>query len=135
MGWVVETILRNRERLRIEQDIESDEFNDLIVIEGKIEELYNEGFLSDVDMVIINHVADGVPIADLEEVIGKGRLTISKSFTQICERLSYFLGGYFTDEGFLDNMKETYRLSDTNLDTLRAHINSRFKHKLMRTSK
>jgi hypothetical protein len=133
MSWIIQTILRNREVIRTRQDIESDEFNNLLTIESKIDELYKEGFLSDIDLCIINLVADGRSISELEGRIGKSRITISKTFIQLCERIAYFLGDYFTDEGFLNNMKDDYKLSEDDLDRLRVHMSGKFKHKLMRS--
>lgn len=132
MGWIVQHLLRNRESIRVREDIESDEFNDLIVVESKIKELFDSGFLSDMDLYVIEMVADGKPIRELEEAIGKNRITISKTFIQICDRISYFLGGYFTDEGFLDNMKKSYHLTEDQIDKLKAYMNGKFKHKLIR---
>ena len=114
------------------QDIESDEYNNLLTVEAKIKELYSEGFLSDMDLYIIDLVSDGRPIKELEEPIGKCRITISKTFIQICNRIAYFLGGYFTDEGFLDELKSNNRLSDEDIDKARTYIEGKFKHTLMR---
>ena len=132
MSWIIQTILKNREEIREKQDIDSDEFNDLLVIEGKVDELYKEGFLSDIDMYIIDGISDGSNVSELTDSLGKSRIVIGKAFVQICDRIGYFIGGYFTDEGFLEHMKEDYRLSEDNLDKLRIYMGSRFKHKLMR---
>jgi len=132
MSWIIQTLLRNRVEIRSKQNIESDEYSDLMLIEAKVEELYKDGFLSDIDMTIINLVSDGKHIIDMEGTIGKDRVTISKTFVQICDRLAYFLGGYFTDDGFLENMKEDYKLSDDEIEKMRLYMNSRYKHKLMR---
>jgi len=113
-------------------DIESDEYADLLVVEKKISDLHTEGFLSDMDIYIIDLVSDGRPIRELEKAIDKSRITISRVFIQICERVAYFLGGYFTDEGFIENMSLNYRLSASDIDSLRLYINGKFKHKLMR---
>jgi len=132
MGWIVQHILRNKVSIKTTQDIESDEYNNLLIIESKIKELHSEGFLSDIDVYILDLVSDGRPIKDLEVLIDKSRKTISITFIQLCDRISYFLGGYFTDEGFLDSMKESYKLSDEQISEIKKHIAGKFKHKLMR---
>ena len=132
MSWVIQTLLHNKVAIETAPDIESDEYNNLLVIEAKIKELHAEGFLSDVDMLIIELVSDGRPLKTLEGSIGKSRVTISKTFIQICNRIAYFLGGYFTDEGFLDNLKTDNRLSDDDIEKARDYINGKFKHTLMR---
>lgn len=132
MSWIVQHLLRNRELIRSVPDMESDEYNNLLVIESKIKELQQEGFLSDMDIYILDLVADGRPIRNLESDIDKNRITISKTFIQICDRISYFLGGYFTDEGFLEILKTNYRLSDSEVAKLKEYMTGKFKHKLMR---
>jgi hypothetical protein len=133
VSWIIQTTLRNREIIREKHDIDSDEFNDLIVIEKKIEELYREGFLSDMDIFIINGISDGSNITELTDSLGKSRIVIGRTFVQICDRVAYFIGGYFTDEGYLNHMREDYKLSEDDLDKLRTYMGGRFKHKLMRT--
>ena len=135
MSWIIEHILRNRESIRSDLTIESDEYDDLLVIEKKIDDLYKDGFLSDVDMYIIDMVSDGRPLRELGELFNKGRTTMPKTFVQICERIAYFLGGYFTDEGFLDNMRTEYKLTDESLDEIKLYMNSKFKHQLMKRKK
>jgi len=132
MSWITQHLLRNKESILSEPDLDSDEYNNLLVILGKIKELYREGFLSDMDLYIIDLVSDGRPIKDLEESIDKNRITLSKTFIQICSRISYFLGGYFTDEGFLENLKANYRLTDEQIEKLREYMSGKFKHKLMK---
>ena len=132
MSWIVQYLLRNKDIIKETHNIESDEFNNLIVVEGKIKELHSSGFLSDIDIWIVDLVSDGRPIRNLEEDVGKNRITISRTFIQICDRIAYFLGGYFTDDGFLESMKINYKLNDTEVDKLKLHMNGKFKHKLMR---
>lgn len=132
MSWIVNHLLRNSVEIKSRPDIDSDEYNNLLVVESKINNLYSGGFLSDVDLFIIELMADGKPIKNLEAEIGKSRLTISKTFIQLCDRIAYFLGGYFTDEGFLDNMKELYKLDGSQMDKLKEHMSGKFKNKLMK---
>ena len=132
MSWIVQVLLHNRIAIETTPNIESDEYNNLLIVETKIKVLHEEGFLSDLDMLIIDLVADGSPLKSLEYSIGRNRATISKTFIQICNRIAYFLGGYFTDDGFLDNLKNDNRLSDSDIDKARDYINGKFKHKLMR---
>jgi hypothetical protein len=131
MSWIVQHLLRNRDAIKSDSDI-SDNLTNLNIVEKKISDLYKAGMLSDADIQIIELVADGRPIKNLEGTIDKNRITISKVFIQICERIAYFIGGYFTDEGFLSSMKEEYKLSEDDIDKIRLFIKGKFKHQLMR---
>lgn len=135
MSWIIQHLLRNGESIKTSPDIESEEFNNLLTVESKIDELYREGFLSDMDLFIIESMSDGKPMKELESKVDMNRVTISRTFIQICDRISYFLGGYFTDEGFIDNMKKNYKLDDSQIDHIKLHMQGRFKHKLIRKLK
>lgn len=135
MSWIVESLLKNKLLIKETLDIESDELNNLLTVEAEINKLYKESFLSDFDMLILELVSEGMPIKEMEDSIGLGRVTISATFIQICDRISFFLGGYFTDEGFLDNMKADYKLGDEEIEKIRGHIQSKFKHKKIRSPK
>ena len=100
-SFTVENLLRNRLLIKNQAlyataeepyNMDSDEFNDLIVIEKKIKELYDYNLLSDFDMEIIEFVSDGKPLSKSKDILGKDRTTISKNFSVICERIAYFLG-------------------------------------------
>ena len=135
ISWIVQYLIRNKVKIRTSQNIDSDELDDLLVVEGKIKDLCKDGLLSDMDIYIIDLVSDGRPLRELEKSVDKNRVTISRVFLQICDRISYFLGGYFTDEGFLDNMKKNYKLSDEEVEELKLYMSGKFKHQLMRNSK
>ena len=135
ISWIVQYLIRNKVKIRTSQNIDSDELDDLLVVEGKIKDLCKDGLLSDMDIYIIDLVSDGRPLRELEKSVDKNRVTISRVFLQICDRISYFLGGYFTDEGFLDNMKKSYKLSDEEVEELKLYMSGKFKHQLMRNSK
>lgn len=135
MSWIIQHLLKNRDIIKEKKDIDSDEFNDLLVVEAKINELRDVGMLSEIEVTIIDLMSDGRPIVGLEATIGKKRLTLSRSFVQICNRIAYTLGGYFTDDGFLQHMQTTYHLSEADVDKLRRHIESKDKHKLIRSLK
>jgi hypothetical protein len=132
MSWIVQNLLRNKVSILTEPDLESDEYNNLLVIQTKIKDLYSDGLLSDMDMYILELASDGRPLRDMEETLYKSRITITKTFRQICNRVAYFLGGYFTDEGFLENMRINYRLSSENIDAIKKHMAGQFKHTLMK---
>lgn len=135
MSWIIQHLLKNSLEIKETKNLDYDAYDNLIIVEKKIKDMYNDGYLSEVDMKIIDLVADGKSIISMEVFLDKNRLTISKTFIQICNRISYFLGGYFTDDGFLYNMKINYRLSDSDILKIKYFISGNFKHKLMRKIK
>jgi hypothetical protein len=79
----------------------------------------------------LDSVNDNVLHDKLKSVI-KDRHTLSNSFSQICKKIGFYLGGYFTDEGFLENMRINYKLNDNQLSELRSYMTGKFRNKLKR---
>jgi len=148
MGWLVEHLLKNKieiksKALDFSEDVsnrishlETDEqYNDLIIVEMAVEVLYLEGSLSDFDMKIISYLSDGKYIINSEKYFGLSRGTITKHFQNICQRISYFLGGYFTDEGFIYEVATKNDLTEEQIDTLKRYIKSKYRHSVVRSIK
>ncbi len=128
MSWIVASLLNNREQLKETGNIDSDEFNDLMMIEKAIEELKKKQLLSDEEIEVI----DSYRNEDYRNKTRNERWTVSKRYTKICEKISFYLGGYFTDDGYLSYIQDKYKLNEEQINALRLHIKSKFKHKLIR---
>ena len=133
MSWIVQSLLNKRSEIRAQSDINSDEFNDLMVIERAIKELHNKGLLTSYEMAILKHVSDGNSAWRASETLGKDRDTVGKDYQRLCERVAFYLGGYFTNDGYIDYMTQKYKLNEEQVETMRAYINSRYKNKLLRS--
>lgn len=146
MSWIVERLLIDRNLIRSGvsgnsyldgtsvqhsdniQLLESDTFNRLIFLEKKINELYEDKYITDNEMAIIRHISEGYSITEISQLTNKSRITISNIFRNACNRISFHLGGSYTDQGFLDDLKENYRLSDVEIAKVNNRINSRYRH-------
>lgn len=124
MSWIIQSLLNNREHIKIEADLESDQFNDLIILEKAIEILQEKGLLSEEDIDILL----GYGTEDTKQK----KAERAKKRVALCERVAYHMGGYFTDEGYLSYMQEKYALPDEQVEILRKYINSEYKHRIMR---
>jgi hypothetical protein len=133
--WYLNYLLKNRIEIRGKNDIESDEFNDLIVIEKKIEELYKDGIISDDEISLLSYIEDGKPVANSKENFGKNRISLAKDFTKLCNKIAFYVGGYFTDDGYADYMKTKYNLTDPEVEKMLIYMKSKYKNKLMRKTK
>lgn len=135
MSWVVSHLIRNRNIIKSNQsnnsNFDDDDYNNLIILESKIKSLHQHEILSDFDLIILDSVNDNVLHDKLKSVI-KDRHTLSNSFSQICKKIGFYLGGYFTDEGFLENMRINYKLNDNQLSELRSYMTGKFRNKLKR---
>lgn len=132
MSWITQNLINNRIRIHTKSDIESDEFNDLILIEKAIIQLQEKGLLAEYEIKLLENSTDkGFPI-DFITASGKSKYVLSKEYGKICERLAYYLGGYFTDDGYLSYIQNKYNLDDEKMQLLRNFIKSEYRHKIIR---
>ena len=127
--------MKNKVEIRSVNDIDSDEFNDLIVIEKRIQELHEDGIISDQEMLLLKYVEDGKPLVDSKDGFGKNRISLAKDFNKLCDKIAFYVGGYFTNDGYIDYMKIKYNLTDEQTKKMIDYMKSKYKNKLMRNNK
>lgn len=135
MSWIIQSLLRSSVELKSLSDINSDEFNDLMIIEKKIKNLYKEGVISDEELALIAYVEDGKPMVDSKNGFGKNRISLSKDFVNLCNKIAFYVGGYFTDDGYVSYMKTKYHLTDDEVNQMVDYMKSKYKNKLIRKAK
>jgi hypothetical protein len=135
MGWKIETLVLNRLTLKEEHDLESDDYNNLLIIEKKAKELYELKILSTIEVKILNCFSNGLTLTDISKEVPLSKETIILIFRKACEKLSFCLGGEFTDFGTIDELIDKYDLSEEQIDNLITYMNSEYKHKLSRIKK
>jgi hypothetical protein len=135
VSWYVQNLLKNKLALRTDSDFESDQYNDLLVIEKKINELYNLGLISDAEINLIEYISDGKPLVDSMNGLGKNRISSARDVSKLCNKIAFFAGGYFTDDGYIDEMRRKYKLTDEEVNKMSQYMRSKFKHKLRRKTK
>lgn len=123
MSWIIQSLLNKREEIKATSDIESDPYNDLLILEKKIEDMVNSGMLTKEDVEFLR-----TPYTSQSNE----KSQVSKRFYALCELIANFIGGYFTDDGYLLYMKDKYKLTEERVAILRKYIKSEYRHKIMR---
>jgi len=132
MSWLVETLLLSRTRIKDGADIDSDEYQDLLAVEQQVSKLIDLELIDSFELAIVNYVLGNKPYAELERILNVSRNTIAKYFTKICSRVSFALGGYYTDEGMIEYMEKKYGLTEEQVDKMREHMEGRYRHRIRR---
>jgi len=120
------------EAIREVNDIDSDDYNDLLIIEKKIKEMRGQDFITNLEFKILTLIQSGYLFGDIETIIDVGRDTVSKIFKNVCERIAYSLGGEFTDEGFIKEVADRHRLTEEDTTILEEFMESNLRHKILR---
>ena len=137
MGWYVEKLLLERDKIKanifestdipvydeeefegisIRDNLESDLHLDLIEVERKIKELLDKKLLTDYEIMIINAVITGISYSSL-----------AKEFRGVCDKIAYYLGDHFTDEGYQEYMRDKYNLTEEDMMTVSLYMNGEFR--------
>lgn len=132
MSWLVENLLRDKIKIRSLGDIESDEFNDLLVVEKKINDLASSGIISKNELKILDYVSDGKFMSKSRIQLGRHRTSVFRAFRKTCDKVALYLGDYFTDDGYINYMKGKHHLTDEQILKMIKYMNNRFRYKIMR---
>lgn len=137
MSWYVESLLLNKEIIRVNQTkknrdfTESSEFLDLLTVENTLKEFKEHDLLSSLEIKVLDAILE-YGIANAKYKLQLDRETISKIFKRVCNRIAFKLGDYFTDEGYLAYLATKYNLSDRKIKRIHSYMTSKFRHKLAR---
>lgn len=137
MSWYVESLLLNKEIIRVNQTkknrdfTESSEFLDLLTVENTLKEFKEHDLLSSLEIKVLDAILE-YGIANAKYKLQLDRETISKIFKRVCNRIAFKLGDYFTDEGYLAYLATKYNLSDRKIKRIYSYMTSKFRHKLAR---
>jgi hypothetical protein len=135
MSWYVSTLIKRSQLIKAKEDIDSDEYNDLIVLEKKIKDLCNLKLISEKEMLIIEAMKSCKSSYQLEKDLNLDRITIYKIFNDVSDRLSYYLGSEYTDVGYLTYLKNKYKLTEEQLNKVIKFINSNYKFNISKGTK
>jgi len=127
MSWRVQALLLNSELIRTQSDIDSDDFNDLLVLETKIKELFKAGVITAYELNMINLVQTTNSLEDVGRKLDRSRMAVSRDFVKLCNRLAFTLGNGFTDDGYIEDIIRRYRLDTEDELLLKSFIQSKVK--------
>ncbi len=134
MSWLVENYIINKESIKSSADINSDEYMDILIIEKLIKRLNKNGVINNKEMRVLDLMSQGYTIDDISREFHANRVTISAVFNFVCEKIAFILGGYFTDDGFLEYMKEKYEFDIDTMEKISRFLHSSKKHRIKRTN-
>jgi hypothetical protein len=113
-------------------DVDNDEYNDVLLVEVAIKNLKTFETLSEDDIALIEFVKNGGQFSNEDNDIEGKRRSLSKKYTELCDRIAFYMGGYFTDEGYLEYMQKKHNWTTEQIDRARVFIKSQFKNKIIR---
>lgn len=130
--WYVQYLLMNRHIIKSDLSLDSDEYLDILSVEKAIKFLYNLNLFSDKELMALSTITDmsdiiniTIPVVSLSSKMR--RQLIDKASNKIAE----YLGGYFTNSGYLNDLKIKYNLTDNQINVIERYINSAYKYRIL----
>lgn len=142
-GWYVKKLILDRDNIRsnvyskldeispdyysgitIESTLDDDTYLDLLDVESRINELIKKGLLDKKEISVLKSIFDGKSYSDISREQNSARSTVTSIFNRTCTKISFYLGGHFTNDGFIEYLAEKYKLTDIEIEKLRRYINN-----------
>lgn len=108
----------NENMICTSMNVENDEFIFLREMEEKIKELVDSGQISELEYKVIVMLSEGNSYKEVSEKLKISRKTARNIFNSSCDKIAFSLGGFFTDEGYIEYMSEKYSLSDQQVEEI-----------------
>jgi len=118
MSWIIGEYIRQLPYIKEKADINSDAYNNVIMIEKTLKEMKECGVLSEMENNVIWAVSAGYSYSEIARILGIHRLTVSEIFKKVTDRISYILGGELTDTAFISKIHSIELLSDKEISDL-----------------
>jgi hypothetical protein len=118
MAWIVEAYIRMLPNIKEKGDIHSDEFNNAILIEKCITDLYNKNLITELEREIIDGIYLGYNYSELSLILNRDRQTISKIFGDVTDRIAFILGGEFSNSAFVERIESLGDLTEHGVEGL-----------------
>lgn len=135
MSWYIERLVIESDHIKNTEELDSDLFLDLLTLESKINYLYKNNYVSELEMDVLSHMIKGYSISATAKDLKLSRSTTSMIFTNICTRIAFYLGEHFTNDGYLDYMQEKYNLSYDKIIKAKKFMEGKYRHSFSRSSK
>jgi len=111
MSWYVKSLILHSSDIRSIGELDSDSYISLLVLENKIKELVRRNLLSSKELEYIINISNTKSITESSKLLCVSRITLSKALNFACKKIAYYLGGDYTNPGYIDYIKSKYNLS------------------------
>lgn len=98
--------------------LDDDVYLDILEIERTVKRLRKLNVITDDEFKVAKLISKGLSFRDIGNALKMSKTKVSSVFNDLCNKVSYVLGDYFTSDGFFDYMCEKYQLNEEDEETL-----------------
>lgn len=135
MSWRVRNLILNSINIKSNPDLESDDYNDFLLIEKAFTNLDNNGYISDKEKSILREILISGTFKAVSRKLNLNKKTVSRIYRVLCNKIAFYLGGEFTDDGYIEYMAEKYNLTDDKVSKLKEIISGKYEQLYRKRSK
>jgi bifunctional N-acetylglucosamine-1-phosphate-uridyltransferase/glucosamine-1-phosphate-acetyltransferase GlmU-like protein len=125
--WYIEFLLFNWRAIKLKEDLEAEDLNDLIVLEKKLQDLINNGFITKEELDLLKQIINCKSIYTLAKEINTDYRTLQVFLNSITNKLGTVLGDTFTDEYWISHMADKYNLNTEEVNKLKDHLSKPYR--------
>lgn len=118
MSYLVQKTLLDTVKIRSRSEIESDEFNDLILIEKAISELYETYKLTPTEYRLLDLIKNLGSVTSASKELGVPQYEVYRQFLKLSKRIADKLGGIFLNENYYAYVVDKYKLTQEEKERL-----------------
>lgn len=101
---------------------ENDTYSDLLDVERVYNKLFKDNTFTKDEIESLKYI-----LQDNKSLNSNKTQTILKNFKSLCSKIAYFLGGRFTDEGYIEYLREKYDLDYDQVIKINNYIKSSYR--------
>ncbi len=125
MSWIIGQYLRELPYIKEKADINSDVYNNAIMIEKTISDMNKNDLLTEFEKNVLISITSGYNFSEISRILNADRQRVSQTFKNVTDRIAYIMGGEFTDVAFLERIQSIEPISE-------QHISKLFKRGLIK---
>jgi hypothetical protein len=120
--YYVQYLLLNWRSIKLKEDLEADDYNDLLILEKKLQYLIDNGFIKPDELELLKQIINCKSLYILAKEVDKDYRTLTIFFQSITNKLAQSLGSVFTDEGMINKICCNNNLTHEEVEKLREYM-------------
>ena len=132
MAWRINSLLREAIQLHSTNDLESEDFMDLLLVEKNIKLMKEDQLLNECEQKVIDLLAQSYSLNQIAVECNFNATFVYTYIKRVTDKIAEYVGEEFTDIGFMKELTEKYNLNSEEIARGVKYINGGFKSNVVR---
>lgn len=118
MSWIIGEYLKELPYIMEEPDINSDVYNNALIIQKTINDMGKKGLLTDFEKHVIMSIVEGFNFSEIARSQNVDRQRVSNTYKEVTDRIAFILGGEFTDAALMEHARGIEEISEQDVSEI-----------------